>query len=53
MTKTLADLIVEHGPFIAGEQVLPPLRVPTALDLNELRNELIELRRMRDDHASG
>ncbi len=49
--KTLADLIIEHGPYVAGSvvpawavAVIPPGSVPTASQINALRDELIELR---------
>lgn len=42
---TLADQIIQHGPYVAGEP-LPNwmLRNITAAEANELRTELVELR---------
>lgn len=43
MTDSLADWLIEHGPFAAGQAIasMPPL---TAQNVNDLRNELIRLR---------
>jgi hypothetical protein len=42
---TLADQIIEHGPYYAAQ--LNPITAPTADELNALRDELIELRKLR------
>lgn len=44
---SLADQIIEHGPFVAGEVQPDWMRWPKAVDYNALRDELIELRRLR------
>jgi hypothetical protein len=41
---SLADLIIELGPFSAGDVIPPALLRLTAVGMNELRDELIELR---------
>jgi len=44
---SLADQIIEHGPFVAGEVQPGWMRLPKAVDYNALRDELIEGRRLR------
>lgn len=54
----LGDLIVDSGPYIAGQVM--PFRLAdnghpiiTAAELNELRDELIELRELRTAAATA
>lgn len=47
----LTDLIIERGPFVAGDAMPFPTApnghpIVTATEINELRDELIELRRL-------
>lgn len=42
---TFADRIIGNGPFVAGQPQPDWMRWPTGADYNELRDELIELRR--------
>lgn len=44
---SLADLIIEHGPYLAGDLLPEWKRLTAAADHNALRDELIELRRLR------
>lgn len=60
----LADMIVDNGPYVAG-QAMPFPRTPgghpliSAAQINELRDELIELQEAREiiakaeDHQCG
>lgn len=41
----LSDLIIKGGTYVAGQAA--PVQLLTAAGLNELRDELIELRRLR------
>lgn len=45
MTTRLSDLIVEQGPYVAGQT--NPARDATAAQMNELRDELIAARPLR------
>lgn len=46
---TLADELIEHGPFEPGHVVLSGFasRLLNVADLNALRDELLELRKLR------
>lgn len=44
---TLADQIIEHGPWTRNDVIPGHLRIMMSTDLNALRDELIELRRLR------
>jgi hypothetical protein len=50
--KTIADLIVEHGPVGADDDHPLQTEVVTAAEFNALRDELIEGRRFRDKLAA-
>lgn len=39
--RSLADLIIDNGPFVAGGAMPPELRHPTANAFNDLRDELM------------
>lgn len=44
---TLADQIIEHGPWTRSDSIPGHLRIMMSDGLNELRDELLELRRLR------
>lgn len=44
---TLADQIIEHGPWTRSDPIPGHLRIMMSDGLNELRDELLELRRLR------
>lgn len=44
---TISDQIIENGPYTAGDVIPGVLHFPQAAEFNALRDELIELRRLR------
>jgi hypothetical protein len=44
---SLADLIIEHGPYRDGDSLPIAVQVADAEEANALRDELIELRRLQ------
>jgi hypothetical protein len=43
--RTVSDEIIDNGPYVVGD--LNPLRLLTAAQLNELREELMIVRELR------
>ena len=43
----LAERIIDGGPYVAGDVLPDWMRQPTAVGFNALREELLELRRLR------
>jgi hypothetical protein len=44
---SLAEQIIDGGPYVAGDVMPGWMHQPTAVGWNELREELLELRRLR------
>lgn len=47
--RKLSDVIVDDGPFIAAGVMPPEFRLLTAAAMNELRDELLDLRTLREE----